>query len=52
MSHQRWGISTTKGSLLLPDVEYGASQAVRAGNQVFLVGLTGISMDSKEFVGR
>ena len=51
MSHQRWGKRSTKDGLLLPDLEYDACQAVRAGNMVFLVGLTGISADSSEFIG-
>ena len=37
---------------MFPDLDFQACQAVRAGNQVFLVGLTGFDRDTKEFIGR
>ena len=37
---------------MLPDLDFTASQAVRAGNLVFLVGLTGFDLDTREFIGK
>ena len=36
---------------MLPDLDFQTCQAVRAGNLVFLVGLTGFDRDTMEFVG-
>ncbi len=44
MSHTRVRIGNTKG--------FGTSQAVVAGDQVFLLGCTGLSLDGKGFVGK
>ena len=52
MAHQRFRKGSTKGGPMLPDLDFQACQAVRAGNHVFLVGLTGFDRDSKEFIGR
>ena len=52
MSHQRFRTGTTKGGPMLPDLDFQASQAVRAGNLVFLVGLTGFDRDTSEFIGK
>ena len=51
MAHKRLRIGNTKGGLLGPEWDYGASQAVVANDQVFLVGVTGLTLDGKEFVG-
>jgi enamine deaminase RidA (YjgF/YER057c/UK114 family) len=52
MSHQRFGKRTSRGGPLFPDLEFGACQAVRAGNSVFLVGLTGLDITSRVFTGK
>ena len=51
MSHRRIRIGNTKGGYLAPDLDYGASQAVVAGDQVFLGGCTGLTLDGQGFVG-
>lgn len=51
MSHQRIRTSTTKGGNIFPDIDYGISKAVRAGNFVFVEGQTGLTMDGQSFVG-
>ena len=51
MAHERIRVGTTKGGPMLPDIDFEACQAVRAGNLVFLVGLTGFDRDTMEFVG-
>ena len=52
MAHQRFRKGSTKGGPMLPDLDFQACQAVRAGNQVFLVGLTGFDRDTKDFIGK
>ncbi len=52
MAHQRYRKGSTKGGPMLPDLDFQACQAVRAGNQIFLVGLTGFDRDTKEFIGK
>jgi enamine deaminase RidA (YjgF/YER057c/UK114 family) len=51
MAHKRIRVGNTKGGHLAPDLDYGSSQAVVAGDQVFLVGCTGLTLDGKNFVG-
>ena len=51
MSHQRILVSSTKGGDIFPDIDYGISKAVRAGNMVFVEGQTGLSMDNSAFIG-
>lgn len=51
MSHQRIGKGSSKGGYLLPEFNFRASKAVRAGQSVFLTGATGLSLDGKSFVG-
>ena len=51
MAHERFRVGTTKGGPMLPDIDFEARQAVRAGNLVFLVGLTGFDRDTMEFAG-
>ena len=51
MSHKRIRTGNTKGGYLAPGLDYGTSQAVVAGDQVFVVGQTGLTLDGKEFVG-
>ena len=51
MSHQRFRIGNTMGGPMLPDLDFETCQAVRAGNLVFLVGLTGFDRDTAEFIG-
>ena len=51
MSHIRIGKGSTKGAYLLPELDYRACKAVRAGDQVFLTGATGLTMDGG-FVGK
>ena len=51
MAHERFRVGTTKGGPMLPDIDFEACQAVRAGNLVFLVGLTGFDRDTMEFAG-
>ena len=51
MAHLRFGVGNTKGGHLAPDLDYGASQAVVAGDQVFLGGCTGLTLDGQSFVG-
>ena len=50
MAHRRIRTGNTKGGYLLPDLDFGLSQAVVAGDQVFLSGQTGLTMDGKGFV--
>ena len=52
MEHQRFGVASTKGGLMFPDLDYCTSKAVRAGNLVFLRGQTGYSIDGKDFIGK
>ncbi len=52
MSHQRIRTGTTRDSYLLPEVDFQASSAVRAGDLVFLGGATGLTIDGDDFVGR
>ena len=52
MSHQRIRAGNTEGSYLMPDLDFGVSRAVRAGNHVFLGGQTGLSLDGASFVGK
>jgi enamine deaminase RidA (YjgF/YER057c/UK114 family) len=51
MAHQRFYVSSTKGGLAFPNLDYGTSKAVRAGNMVFVEGQTGLSMDGETFIG-
>ena len=51
MTHFRIRKSNTKGGYLMPDLSYGASQAVVAHDQVFLSGQTGLTSDGKGFDG-
>ena len=51
MAHTRIRRSNTKGGYLMPDVDFAASSAVVANDQVFLGGLTGLTMGGKGFVG-
>lgn len=51
MAHQRIRTGTSKGGRLLPDMDYRASKAVRAGSMVFLTGQTGLTLDGDDFVG-
>ena len=51
MSHKRIRVGNTKGGYLAPDLDYGACQAVVAGDQVFVGGQTGLTLDGKGFVG-
>ena len=52
MAHQRFRKGTTKGGYHMPDVDIQVSHAVRAGQQVFLRGGTGLRLDGKGFVGK
>ena len=51
MSHIRFGKGNTKGGLLVPDLDFDVSRAVRAGNAVFMQGQTGLTLDGNSFVG-
>ena len=51
MSHQRIWTANTRSNFLTPSSDFESSQAVVAGDQVFLVGCTGLTLDGKEFVG-
>ena len=51
MSHQRILTKTSKGGNIFPDIDYGTSKAVRAGNMVFVQGQTGLTMDESSFIG-
>ena len=51
MPHKRIRKMNSRGGLLAPDIDYQVSQAVRAGNMVFLTGQTGLSLDMGEFTG-
>lgn len=51
MAHQRIRTSSTKGGNIFPDIDYGISKAVRAGNMIFVEGQTGLTMDGSGFVG-
>ena len=52
MTHRRIRTGNTRGSYLWPDMDYGGAQCVVAGDQVFLVGVTGLTLDSQGFDGR
>ena len=52
MTHRRFRTGNTRGSYLWPDMDYGGAQCVVAGDQVFLVGVTGLTLDSQGFDGR
>ena len=51
MSHQRIRTANTRDGFLTPDLDFESSQAVVAGDQVFLVGCTGLTLDGKGFIG-
>ena len=51
MSHQRIRKLNTKGGPLFPNLDFGLSRAVRAGQFVFLQGQTGQTLDGG-FVGK
>ena len=51
MAHTRIRKGSTRGGYLLPELDYRACQAVRANDQVFLVGATGLALDGGGFVG-
>ena len=51
MAHKRVRVVNTKGGYMAPDLDYGSSQAVVAGDQVFLVGCTGLTLDGDRFIG-
>ena len=52
MAHQRYRKGSTKGGYHMPEVDFQVSHAVRAGQQVFLRGATGLMLDGKGFVGK
>ena len=52
MTHTRTRKGNTKSGILLPSVDYCSSQAVKADDQIFLLGQTGITLDGKSFVGK
>ena len=52
MAHMRIRRGSTKGGFHSPDLDFGVSKAVRAGNLVFLQGQTGITLDGKTFIGK
>lgn len=52
MPHQRIRLQNTRDGTMFPDLDYTVSGAVRAGNNVFLQGQTGITLDGESFVGR
>lgn len=52
MEHQRFGLMSTKGGPMFPNLDFGVSKAVRAGNMVFLQGQTGYTLEGQDFVGR
>jgi len=51
MVHTRIRKGNTKTGILLPNVDYCSSQSVIAGDQIFLLGQTGITLDGKDFIG-
>ena len=51
MSHIRIRKGSTLGKYLLPEIDYRASMAVRANDQVFLTGATGLTLDGTQFIG-
>ena len=51
MSHQRIRTANTRDGFLTPDLDFESSQAVVAGDQVFLMGCTGLTLDGKGFIG-
>lgn len=51
MAHRRIRTGNTRGGYLMPDVDFGASSMVVGGDQIFLGGSTGLSLDGKRFVG-
>ena len=50
MAHTRIRKGSTRGGYLMPDKDYRACMAVRANDQVFLTGATGLTLDGG-FVG-
>lgn len=50
--HVRIRKGTTKGGYLLPDMNFRAAKAVRAGRNVYLTGATGLTLDGSDFVGK
>ena len=52
MAHRRIRTGNTRGSYLWPDMDYSGGQCVVAGDQVFFVGVTGLTLDSQGFDGR
>ena len=51
MSHTRIRKDSTLGSYLLPGLDYRSSKAVRARDQVFLTGATGLTIDGQQLIG-
>ena len=51
MAHNRIRSGNTKGGFLHPDLDYGGSSVVVAGDQIFMVGCTGLALEGKSFVG-
>ncbi len=51
MSHRRIRTANTRDGFLTPDLDFESSQAVVAGDQVFLMGCTGLTLDGKGFIG-
>lgn len=51
MSHTRIRKDSTLGSYLLPELDYRSSKAVRARDQVFLTGATGLTIDGQQLIG-
>lgn len=51
MSHQRIRPGNTKDGFHAPDLDFDSSKAVVAGDQVFLVGCTGLHLDGSGFAG-
>ena len=52
MSHKRIRTSTDKDGLSIKGLDLATSKAVVAGDQIFLVGCTGETLDGKGFVGK
>ena len=51
MAHERFRKKNTKGGSMFPSLDFDLSRAVRAGNQIFLQGQTGMTLDGDGFVG-
>lgn len=51
MAHSRIRSGNTKGGFLHPELNYGGSKVVVAGDQIFMVGCTGLTLDDNNFVG-